>query len=53
MKDHSPMSDMVKRGCAVAMLGWVTWLNVTSNDGSEHWSITSATETKAQCVAAN
>ncbi len=31
------------------MLGWVSWLNVTANDGTEMWSIASATETAGQC----
>jgi len=31
------------------MLGWVSWLNVSATDGSETWSIASATETAAQC----
>jgi len=33
------------------MLRWVSWLNVTATDGSETWSIASATETAAQCEA--
>ena len=40
----------MKRGCAVVMLGWVSWLNVTANNRSETSSIASATETAAQCL---
>jgi hypothetical protein len=39
----------VKRGCAVVMLAWVSWTNVTANDGSETWRISAATETLMQC----
>jgi hypothetical protein len=45
------MSDHRAIVGAVVMLGWVTWLNITANDGSETWSITSATETALQCLA--
>jgi hypothetical protein len=41
----------VKRGCAVVMLAWVTWLHATTQDGNETWSISSATETLTQCLA--
>lgn len=40
---------MIKRAMALLVLGWVGWLNVTANDGGETWSISSATETAAQC----
>jgi hypothetical protein len=45
------MSDHRAIVGAVVMLGWVTWLKITANDGSETWSITSATETALQCLA--
>ncbi len=34
-----------------AAAGWVSWLHLTANDGSETWSIASATETALQCLA--
>ncbi len=56
MKRRSPCILLATLCCLLAVAtsaeaAWVSWTRATTQDGSETWSISAATETAMQCLA--